>query len=446
MPDLKDPAVRRRLALFAILALFGLGAGAGVRFWTARPPEPPAEQAAGAFEARLSKDAAQVWAKLLDALSRRPPGKAALDALLDAFAAVGKSAVAETLAREFLDDPELRSIWREFTAGDRDIDWLLSRLSNSSRFRDFLNRHASDPAVARLAEELARAISKPGETPDAVAKSAGGGPGPSSEGGPGSGRVGFVRGAGAGAEPPSETVTFRAAGQAGDAAAPGGPEPEPRPGEQPGQVGKLAALKAAGPDRASSAWASLCFRDSDAITQDECSAINEHLGEDALWESCNKAELLDRCVQLCRDKTELGCGEQAAAIDRCLGEWPPEDCAKACETDPDCRPPGDPPPVSDTGSTTQTGNTSKGGMTAQALDQRLDQIWRSANWTEKDQRVFNAVVEMVRNRFDSSEKKLDRFRKQLEKIIQRSPLCVDACERRRTENLIRRMFPKQVRP
>lgn len=452
---------RRAFAIGALL-LLGICAGMGAREWLASREQPPLARAPAGetvFGTRLSDQAARVWAELLSAVDARGGGRFTFQRLAALLSRRKADPAARAFAEEFMKDPELEQVWREFVVSERGSDtaWLARKLSDSSRFAKLLNKHSQDRRFLALMQSLtaeARAENAEAPTADPVAPFAGGGQAPARAAGskPGAapGLLAWGGRPGAGLAGPQ--------GQAGAANGGGIVGGEPTPvleeraapmdekaiiktsrGEKGPEALKLAELKTAGPSQDLNPWASLCYRENEAISRDECSAINQHLGEDALWNACLKANLLDRCVTLCQDLPQLRCAEQATALKACRETYSAEQCAHACSAGPDCRvgeePPADPPPDNGEGRTDP--------VPMEAVMDGLRDLWATAGGGEEDWPQFNGTLDLVRAKFNPPPDVMATFRQKLQQIIQNSPTCNDACEMQRTAELVRETFGGQ---
>ncbi|MBI4346274.1 MAG: hypothetical protein HY553_05435 [Elusimicrobia bacterium] len=330
----------RRLAFLAALGLLALFGAVGGAFLRARwgPTGGPRDTGRGGrLAATLSERAAAAWTKLLSAFSGPAARGMNADALIKLLAALSRDPLAEAFAEDFLRDPELRRLWEEFRAGGkgRDPEWLARRLSESKSFVALLNRYARHRRFLNMGDRLARSLL--GEDPaQSTAFS-------NSDGWAADGRAADFRGAVGSARaaaprgPGASAAEARAGGaraaKGGRAGAGAGESPGPAPGE-PGNgehdALSLVTLDAAGPSRAMDPWASLCFQGSSIISREQCRAINRNLGDDALWTACLKANLLDKCVALCRGNLELGCASEAREMQRCRERFSEAACADAC--------------------------------------------------------------------------------------------------------------------
>lgn len=334
MSDEKSRDVKKSLALALLMLLMGAAGGVLIRARLGGGGGGPEPGAAGSsiFGAALSGQAAALFSKLLSAFSVQGSGRFTFQRLLRLLAKYRQDPLARAFAVEFGKDPQLRGIWAEYMRSRDKLDppWLLNRLSQNKSFVALLNRYAQDPRFASLVESLARGASE-GAIQGGMAQvlrdkdlardfenleaayGAGGAAGGAGAAGRGSARVG-APGAGGGSGEGSTTGARPAA--------------EGRTGEH--ETLKLASLKAAGPSQVLNPWASLCYKNDSSITRAECSAINEHLGEEALWTACHKAGLLEKCVRLCRTNMELGCASQADQLQACRERHSAAKCAEAC--------------------------------------------------------------------------------------------------------------------
>lgn len=115
------------------------------------------------------------------------------------------------------------------------------------------------------------------------------------------------------------------------------------------EVGGLNGIGGAGGGRdAAAAFVSLCYRGDPSITKAQCAAIEEHLGDHDLWESCVKAGLYQKCSELCRTKKELKCGPVPSFYDTCVSAGE-SNCAARCRQVPGCTPPAPPPSTASPG-------------------------------------------------------------------------------------------------
>lgn len=341
MGDSRSVIRRRYRALAALLLCLGAAGGALLR---ARL-EPPAAGGPGGAPPEagvlvsLSARAAALWARLVGALSPEGGHRFTYERLAKLLAAHRKDPVARAFAVDFARDAELRKIWVEFfeSRGKLDGAWLARRLGKSKGFAQLLNRYAEDLRFRKLAEAFTRGLA--GEV---------------------QGRLAAVLGARELLESSSARVAnpfgsragLRAVGEARAARSPmGGPATEAARGsegdlgqrgaaelggDREGKALRLTAVREAGPSQALSAWASICYKSGSGISREQCAAINEHLGEDALWNACLKAGQLDKCVSLCRGNLELGCRSQAEELDDCRSSHSAAACADACGRG-DCR-------------------------------------------------------------------------------------------------------------
>lgn len=339
--------------MLGALALLGVGAGAAVRFWAASRSGETAggPSSASAFRPAVSPETAALWERLMRSLGQAGSGRFTIAGLVKLLRGHAADPAAAAFADEFRREPELAAIWSEYENSKDSLNaaWLLSRLSNSPRFIELFQRHSSNPDFRLVSESVERELS---------AEARGERNAPLEGRGP-IAAAGARRGAGPGlvlaslapSAPPAKANAPPGAPDAPRAAEPGEARPpradwlpedskeitETRTGDEAHRVKKLSRLKAAGPSQDLNPWASLCYHEDPAISRAECAAINDRLGEDALWMACHKAGLLGKCVSLCQGKPELSCGPQATSLQRCLASHSAETCADACTKTPDCR-------------------------------------------------------------------------------------------------------------
>lgn len=457
-----DSQTSRRAFAVGVLLLLGIVGGMGLREWRASREAPPLATAPAGeplFGTRLSDDAAGLWAELLGAVDSRA-GRFTFQRLAALLSKRKNDPAAQAFVNEFMKDPELESIWRQFVVGGSDTGWLARRLTDSSRFAKLLNKHAQDRRFLALMKSLtAEARADADDELPAGPVAAFGGAGPSgakdSGGKPGSRPTlpAWADRGGAGRQ------SSQGPGGAQDVAiAAGDPTPvleerakpldqkaitKTAKGEEaPGAV-KLAEMKAAGPSQDLNPWASLCYRENESISRAECSKINEYLGEDALWNACHKAQLLDRCLTLCQELPQLRCNDEAQVVKRCLAEHSAEECARACSAGPDCRVTDDPvqdppPPVDDEDDGPEP-------VPMEAVMDGLRDIWANPGLDEADWPQFNGALDLVRQKFQPPPEVLGPFQQKLQQIIQHSPTCNDPCEMQKTADLIRETFGGQLK-
>lgn len=471
-----EPASDRRAFFFALLLLVGLCAGMGVREWAGARRQAPIAVATGGgevFRTRLSDDAAALWGDLLSALGAGAK-RFSFEQLSALLSRHSKDPVARAFVTEFMSDPELQAAWDEFVRSETPsgAERLIRKLSQSSKFAKLMNRFAGDSRFFALVESLTADARSHQGGPAGGAQLAGvlpgflGGPGPAAAPAVGAAQgVGPRPGAGpataADAAGPGGPVRWNLGGEAigpANGGAEGGGTKDDGgltdqkaivnevKGKDTHEVSKLSLLKAAGPSEDLNPWASLCYRENTQISKAECSAINRHLGDDALWSACHKASLLDRCVTLCGNLPELRCADQAQSMRTCLeGGHAPERCAQACSASADCRLQQDQPPPPDDRPPPPEPEERKEFSSAELVGD-LNSLWTNAEpASEADVRVYSGVLDLVRRAFDPAPDVYATFQARLRAIIQESPTCGDACERHQTEALIRQTFGSQIR-
>lgn len=117
----------------------------------------------------------------------------------------------------------------------------------------------------------------------------------------------------------------------------------------------LEAIGGSGPSFSRDSFMSLCVKQA-GITRAECGAINSYLGPHGIWESCWRADLYDKCVDLCAGVPELKCSGTAPGWVQACVDWNPGDagrqavCASQCADlgRPDCPAGAGPAPTAPT--------------------------------------------------------------------------------------------------
>ncbi|MBI5200393.1 MAG: hypothetical protein HY925_02305 [Elusimicrobia bacterium] len=334
----KRDSKKKLLPALALLALLGITGGAFLRAvfrGGAERGKPSAGLSREGGRVALTPQAEAIWSKLLAALSAKGGKPVTIERLLQLFLKGGSDPLATAFAEDFMRDPELASIWNEYlrSQGKLDANWLANRLAESKGFAALVNRYSNHWRFRRLGDSLAKALS--GEAASDGAASLFGEGGAHTGSAPGSG-PGGGREAGS-ARAYARGLHGEMTGGGANAGSPG--RTEAAPGSPPGeahQTLKLIAPIEAGPSVERDPWASLCYQGGAGISREQCAAINRYLGEDALWNACMKAGLLDKCVTLCRGNLELGCEDQAREMQHCRQSASAEACADACSKG-DCR-------------------------------------------------------------------------------------------------------------
>ncbi|MCX5788451.1 MAG: Hint domain-containing protein [Elusimicrobia bacterium] len=393
MPDDKESERARWLAVATVLAI-SVTAGVAI---VSSPPRPGSSRRTDARSSWPPPEKLSAKARLqasAPAASPAPVEESEFDKLLNLFAAAERSSPETTQAfkKEFMKEPELREEWQKFSQAQQrkdgpppTIDDFAEALVGRHAFRRLVSKFSSDPGFRELATAFTRqalvqnSVRKILASGTTAARQTVRGPTRSSARGGGA----FSYGIGAGGARSAAAGGATGAGGAASAVAGGGRAGAGTagPGRDGGSgssadAGKaqnavpLADLEGAddGKDVAHSI-ASLCIRHDPAISHDQCEAINNYLGPDDIWQSCQKAGLLTKCASLCAGRSELDCQQQGSNIQSCLAAGEPSAfCASNCTPRPDCSmpPPPPPPPVGASSAGTGTGGNSGGGQCAQA--------------------------------------------------------------------------------
>ncbi len=155
-----NPQRSRQLAALAILAILGLGGGAGMRAWRQHQGvglEGKSQDGALFAGSKLSGRAASAWNQLLNALGLKGSRRFSTSDLVLLLSGHERDAAAQTFLAEFRNDPRLMDLWNEYLRG-ADVEWLARRLGDSRAFTELLNRHADDQRFQEVAAGLAREL------------------------------------------------------------------------------------------------------------------------------------------------------------------------------------------------------------------------------------------------------------------------------------------------
>lgn len=361
-----EEKTRRIAAVLVVLFLLGWGA-----YWAFVRSAPTREATGGPFPDKkgggLSAGAPEMPApKPRKAPAAAGAEKAAeLDELLQLLAEADDQPVTRKFAEEFKADPKLNKAFEDFQDDQNSeepkqtLEGLARKLGDMPEFRKLTARFAAEPgfkeaalvflkvpkltAVAREQIAHMKAAFK-GRSRQALASSrrGGGGSAPATAGRPGgtagtSASQSGLTGPGGGFAGGGEALRTQSASSHASSEADGGAG-----AHAVGKLGEVSGVDAI--KNASNPFASLCYKKDPAITQQQCAAIEEHLGDYDIWEACIRSGLYEKCRDLCKTKPALKCGPVPNLYDKCLSAALSESkCLTLCTATPGCTPP--PPPA-----------------------------------------------------------------------------------------------------
>lgn len=382
-----EEKTRRIAAVLVVLFLLGWGA-----YWALVKSSPKREATGGPFPDKKGGGLARGAPEMPAPKPRKPsaaagPEKAVeLDELLQLLADAGEQPVARKFGEEFKADPKLSRTFEDFREDQKSeepkqsLEGFARKLGDMAEFRRLTARFAGEPgfkeaalvflkvpkltAVAR--EQIAHmktALRSRSRQTLASSRRGGAGGAPGTAGRPGgaAGTLashGALAGPGGGSGGGGEAIRAQSASSHASSDAGGGA------GEH--AVGGLSDI--GGVDNiknASNPFASLCYKKDPAITQQQCAAIEEHLGDYDIWEACIRADLYEKCRNLCKSKPALNCGPIPNLYDKCLtANLPESKCLADCNAiAPVCTPPPPPapPPTATTPGASGPGPETAGG-------------------------------------------------------------------------------------